>query len=142
VLDTLYAQFGAIIIVLVCGFAVWQGDEPERVGASAYFIAWAAALLVQDDANLQSVQWPIIAIDSLVLCVFAALTWKARRPWAIWAAALQLIGVCAHIATIFDMNVRMVAYYTALAIVGYGVLISLTVAPVCAWQERRVRNMP
>ena len=140
-IDTLYAQLGAIICVLVCGFALWQGDEPERVGASAYFIAWAAALLVQDDANLHSVQWSIMVIDFMMLCVFAALTWKARRGWIIWATAFQLIGVCSHVATIFDMQVSIRAYYTSLAIVGYGVLISLAVGTFWAWMERRARSM-
>ena len=83
--DTLYAQIGTAISLLVVAFAFLKGDEPERVGAGAFALALLASLLLQDDGRLSGPQWSLMVIDTVLLGVYAALAWKSRRSWPVWA---------------------------------------------------------
>jgi hypothetical protein len=139
--DTLYAQIGAIVMVAVGLFAFWKGDEPERVGASAYGFAWFAALLIQADSRLSGTQWAMFALDLVVLAVFGALAWKSRRAWPVWAAALQLVVVMSHIVIAIDLGTPMASFYTVLNLTSYGVLLCLAVGTFWAWQERRAAGL-
>lgn len=139
--DTLSSQIGAAIIVLVGAFAFIKGDEPERIGAGSYLFAWFASLLVQNDAQVYSLQWSMFAIDLIVLIVFAGLCWKAARNWPVWATALQLLAVASHLMVFFDLRPSVAAFYTVLNISSYGVLLCIAVGTFWAWQERRAAGL-
>lgn len=102
--DTLPAQIGAALMILVGMFAFLKGDEPERIGAGAYLLAWFASLLVQKDGQLFDIQWGMFAIDIVVLLVFGAMVWRSRRTWPVWACALQLLAVMSHVMIMVDLR--------------------------------------
>ena len=139
--DTLASQIGAIFMVAVCAFAFLKGDEPERVAAGAFVLAWFASLLAQDDNNINQVQWGVFAIDLVMLLVLGALTWKSRRVWTVWAAACQLIVVTSHIMAMIDIRPAWAAFLTVINLAGYGVLVALAVGTFWAWQERRAAGI-
>jgi hypothetical protein len=139
--DTLSAQIGAVFMVVVCGFAFLKGDEPERIAAGAFVLAWFASLLAQDDSNRYSVQWGVFAIDMVMLVVLGALAWKSRRTWPVWAAACQLMVVTSHIMSLVDLRPSVIAVLTVINLAGYGVLVALTVGTFWAWQDRRAAGI-
>lgn len=139
--DTLYSQIGAVFTGLVILFAFWKGDEPEKIAAGAYGLGWFASMLVQDDGNLYGAQWSMMGIDLVMLGVLGALIWKARRSWAVWATAMQLLVFASHVLMLVDMRPSISAYYFVINLAGYGVLLSIGVGAFWAWQERRAAGL-
>lgn len=139
--DTISSQIGAIAVVLVAGFAFFKGDDTERISAGVYALAWFAATLVQEDIGFLSAQWTVFAIDVAVLAVFVGLTWKAPRSWPVWAAALQLLIVMGHIATLVELRAELGVFVTVINLASYGVLITIAIGTFWAWQERKAAGL-
>lgn len=136
--DTLYSQIGAAVGVMVVTFAFLKGDEPERVGAGAYAIGALASLLVQDDFQLYGPQWGLMIVESVMLVVYAALAWKSRRSWPIWAGGLQSIVVMSHVLTTADARPPIAAFIAVANLASYGVLLALALGVLQAWRDRKV----
>lgn len=140
-IDTLAGQIGAAFMVSACGFAMLKGDEPERLGAGAFMIAWLASLLIQNDSNLYAIPLGLFAIDVVTLMVFIGLAWKSRRAWPIWASGLQLLSVSSHILGMIEVRASLASFYAVMNLAGYGILITLAVGTFWAWQERRAAGI-
>ncbi len=139
--DTLASQIGAAIVVLVCGFAFLKGDEPERIWAGTYMLAWFAGILAQDTTGLYNFNILMMSIDVIMLLVLVGLIWKARRVWPTWAAACQLLIVTSQIVAMTDLRSPASSVITVINLAGYGVLVSLAVGTFWAWQERRAAGL-
>jgi hypothetical protein len=139
--DTLLSQIGFGVVVLVGGLAFLKGDEPERIGAGAYLLAVFVSVLVQDKAALSGPQWGLIAIDTIMMAVYAALAWKSRRAWPVWACALQGLIVMIHLLTLIDLRPSLAAFYAVINLASYGVLLSLAIGTLRAWRDRRLAGL-
>ena len=135
--DTLYSQIGAAIAVAVVAFAFLKGDEPERVGAGAYALSLLASVLVQNDSQLYGPQWGMMAIDAIMLPVYAGLAWKSRRAWPVWASAFQLLIVMSHVMTMVDLRPPMAAFYAVTNLANYGILAAIAFGTFQASRDRR-----
>jgi len=140
VFDTLYSQIGAALGVIVVTFAFLKGDEPERVGGGAYALGALASLLVQNDSQLYGPQWGLMIVETVMLVAWAALAWKSRRSWPIWACAFQSVAVMSHILTTTDMRPPIAAFYAVVNLASYGVLLVLALGVVQAWRDRRAAD--
>jgi len=140
-LDTLPAQIGAAVAVVICAFAFWKGDEPERVGAGAFLLGWLASLLVQADGRLYDTPWGLAAIDAVMLAVFAGLAWKSRRAWPVWACALQSLIVMSHVLTLVDLRPSMAAFIAVNNLASYGILVAIGVGAAQASRARRAAGL-
>lgn len=138
--DTLYSQIGAAFGVIVVTFAFLKGDEPERVGGGAYALGALASLLVQNDSQLYGPQWGLMIVETVMLVAWAALAWKSRRSWPIWACAFQSVAVMSHILTTTDMRPPIAAFYAVVNLASYGVLLVLALGVVQAWRDRRAAD--
>ena len=127
--DTIYSQVGTAISVVVVAFAFLRGDEPERVGGGAFALGLLASLLVQDDSQLYGPQWG--------LSVYAALAWKSRRSWPVWASGLQSLAVMSHVLTMVDPRPPTAAFYAVVNLSSYGILLALALGVHRAWQDAR-----
>ena len=139
--DTLYSQIGTAVAVIVVAFAFLKGDEPERVGAGAYALGLLASLLVQDDSQLYGPQWGLFFIDVILLAVYAALAWKSRRSWPVWASGLQSLAVMSHVLTIVDTRPPSAAFYAVVNLASYGILLSLALGVHRAWRDARAAGL-
>lgn len=136
--DTLYAQIGTAISLVVVAFAFLKGDEPERVGAGAFALALLASLLLQDDSRLSGPQWGLMIIDTVMLGVYAALAWKSRRAWPVWAAGLEALIVMSHLLILVDLRPPLAAFYAVMNLASYGILLAIAAGTLQAWRERRL----
>lgn len=137
-LDTPFEQISSLIVVLACGFGLWLGGRPERIGAGAMLAAWAASVLVQNRTDWTAPQYGFLTVDAILLGVLAVLALRTRRRWPTFAAAFQLLMVGAHVAMILDLSIRSVALITTVAIWSLAVLIALVAGVVFeALPERR-----
>ena len=139
--DTPPAQIGAAITVLVIAFAFLRGDEPERIGAGAYVLAWFASLLVQGDGATRDVQWGLMSIDVIMLGVYAGLAWKIDRAWPVWAAGLQSLIVMSHLLTYVDIRPPLLAFYAVINLASYGILVAIALGVWKAWRDRRAAGL-
>ncbi|GLS00079.1 hypothetical protein GCM10007859_00820 [Brevundimonas denitrificans] len=139
--DTLQTQIGAAITVVVIAFAFLKGDEPERVGGGAYVLAWFASLLMQDDGGGGGVSWGLTATDIVLLCVYAALAWKSRRAWPVWASGLQSLIVMSHLLTFVDIRPPLMAFYAVINVSSYGILLVIAIGTFQAWRERQAAGL-
>ena len=139
--DTLATQVGAVLTLLVVAFAFLKGDEPERIAAGGYVLAWFASLLIQDDGAVGGTQWGLMAIDAIMLAVFIALAWKSERAWPVWTAALQSLTVMSHILSLVDIRPPVSAFYAVINLASTGILLSIAIGTFWAWQERRAAGL-
>ena len=139
--DTLATQVGACLTLLVVAFAFLKGDEPERIAAGGYVLAWFASLLIQDDGAVGGTQWGLMAIDAIMLAVFIALAWKSERAWPVWTAALQSLTVMSHILSLVDIRPPVSAFYAVINLASTGILLSIAIGTFWAWQERRAAGL-
>ncbi|MFN6981108.1 MAG: hypothetical protein ACK4NU_04200 [Brevundimonas sp.] len=134
--NMLYAQIGAIFVVTICLFAFLKGDNPERAGAAAYIVGWFSSLILQQQSPQYSL-YGVFILDVLMLVILCAISWRSRRSWPIWAAALQLLAVTSHVMILTNTKTPIASLYTILNLTGYGVLICIGVGAFWAWQERK-----
>lgn len=139
--DTLYTQIGAIIVVAVLGFAFWKGEEPERIGAGVYLVAWLASMLVQSDSGLYAWQPAIFALDCVILAVLVGLSWKSGRSWPVWASGFQLLVLMGLIVPWLDLRPPAWSYIAVVNLGTYGVLACMAVGTFWVWQERRAAGL-
>jgi hypothetical protein len=125
----------------VGAFAFLKGDEPERIGAGAFLIAWFASLTVQLDMGFTISPWGLFLIDVLLLAVFCGLAWKSRLSWPVWAAALQLLPVMSHIMARVDLRPSEWAFYAVMNLASGGIMVTLVVGTFWAWQERKAAGL-
>ena len=66
--------------MIVCGLALWRGQDDERLAAAATLANWAITLLVSRPLS-GGTQWAVMAVDAvlLVLMVWLALRSFRRR---------------------------------------------------------------
>jgi len=139
--DTLPTQIGAGLTVLVVAFAFLKGDEPERIAAGSYVLAWFASLLVQGDGAAHGTQWGLMGIDVIMIGVYVGLAWKSRRAWPVWATALQSLVVMSHVLTLVDIRPSMAAFVAVINLASLGILLVIAIGTFWAWQERRAAGL-
>jgi hypothetical protein len=135
--DTLYAQVGAVLMVAVSAFAFIKGEDPEKIGAGAYLMAWFATLLLQDELSLYQSGIFLFLVDLAVLAVFIALSWKAKNTWPVWAACLQLLPVLSHVLARLDLRPPAASFYAIQNLASLGILVAIAAGTFWVWQERR-----
>lgn len=140
--NMLYAVIGAVFMLAMALFAFTKGDQPEKNGAGAYLFAWFASLLVQENGpRIGDAPIGVFIIDIILLGVFAALAWRSRRSWPIWAAAIQLVTVMSHILIMTNAHIAPTALYTVMNLNGYLIIGCLIVGTFWAWQNRKAAGI-
>lgn len=140
-MNMLYAMVGAVFMVGMGVFAFLKGDNPERIGAGAYLMAWFASVLTQGGMGASNIPYAMFALDVVVLTVFIGLAWKSRRTWPVWASGLQLLSVMSHILIMIDTRLPITSLYTVMNLNGYLIIACLMVGTFWAWQERRAAGL-
>ena len=63
-MNMLYAMVGAVFMVGMGVFAFLKGDNPERIGAGAYLMAWFASVLTQGGMGASNIPYAMFALGS------------------------------------------------------------------------------
>jgi hypothetical protein len=121
-----------IVAILVCGLAMWRGDQSARWSGAAFLASWVGCLLV-NRRDAYNADYGILAIDVATLAVFAWISMRTRRIWTIVASAFLAIIVASHIAVMIDLRVSLNTLRIGMAIWSYGVLACIAFG---AWAGR------
>ncbi len=111
----LLGQVGLVVMLLVCGWALWRGEKPERLAAAAMIAAWIGTSFVLD-RRFKDIQWATLGVDVALLAVLIGLSLVYRRRWLLGATGFHLLGVATHGAMIIDPTVRATPYIVALGV--------------------------
>lgn len=136
-IDTLYAQIGLAVVVIVVAWTFLAGDEPERIGGGAYGLGLIASMLFQNSSPLAGPVWGLMIVDSVMLAVYIGLSWKSRRLWPVWAAALQALIVMTHLLAFTDLRPPVAAFYAVINLASFGILMALALGAAGSWRDRR-----
>jgi hypothetical protein len=128
------------VFTAVCAFAMWKGDEEERLtGLALAFAAIAAPFL--KDHSWHGIQWGVLTVDVAFFLLILVIAFRSTKFWPLAAAGFQLLGLLTHAAIVLDSGVRAWAYVTAGVIWSYLILTALGVGTWNAWRARRQREV-
>jgi peptidoglycan/LPS O-acetylase OafA/YrhL len=139
-LDTLQAQVAVGFTLGVVAAAFLEGDEPERVGGAACALGLLASLLLQD-RRLHGPSWQLLAVNGVMLVAYAALAWRSRRSWPVWASGLQGLIVMTIVASAADARPPPSAFHAVIDAAGYAILLTLALGVAGARRERRAASL-
>ena len=137
VFDTPRQWFALAFAVIACGYALWKGGKPERIGGAAMLLAWIVQPFAVDTNAWLNPQYAAFATDVPLLAVLVWLALRGDRWWPMWAVAFHFLGMVMAIIIVVDPRVRPLAYMTALGMWSYLTVIALVVG---TWREARRRR--
>ncbi|HEX8639684.1 MAG TPA: hypothetical protein VF704_00865 [Allosphingosinicella sp.] len=107
----LVAAFNALLLV-TCGYAIWQGGKPEQWTAAALLTAAAATLLVHlpRSAHFRSLETEVLLVDLALLALLVAVALKANRYWPLWLSAIHAGTVAVHLAKLANPSLVWPVY--------------------------------
>lgn len=96
------------------------GGRPERAAAVVTMAAFLASAVVSNQ-TWDSLEWRILAIDTIALSVFWIISLTSNRFWPYWVTAFQLITVLVHLQMILSEPLQwaygMLSIYLSIPIV-------------------------
>ncbi len=131
----LLGQAFLALMLLVCGWALWRGDKPERLAAAAMVAAWIGTSFVLD-RRFKDIQWATLGVDFVLLVVLVGLSLVFRRRWLLAASGFHLLGVATHGAMIIDPKVQATPYIVALGVWSCATVASLAVGMAALTRSR------
>jgi hypothetical protein len=137
ILSTPTQQIGAIIMLLVFGYAQWKGGRVERGLAWAMLAAYIATPFAASLTSLFAPRLGVMAVDAVLLAVVLTVALRSDRYWPMAACAFLSIELVMHFTILFDHHVMPKAYIIATHIWSYPVLLSLVFG---AWSADRRRK--
>lgn len=118
------------MLFVICGYALWRGGRPERIGAAINLLASAltTGLRLADATYFAPAEVIVMAIDLAVAAGFYWLGIATIRFWPIWAAGFALADLFMSLVGGLLPGVPLFAYHTGLGIYAYLALGSLALA--------------
>ena len=134
-INLIWMWTGAVLAIVVSGWALWRGRAAERWGAAILLTGWCLSMLMQSHSG-HGPGVAVVVIDTVCLIAFVGLSLWSRRIWTIFMAACQLDAVISHFAVGLSGHIGGWAYITALGIWGgYGLVFALAAGMI--WPARK-----
>ncbi|HMG48740.1 MAG TPA: hypothetical protein VK614_14935 [Allosphingosinicella sp.] len=124
------------LLLLCCGYALWRGGAPERIGGIIFLLATALTVVAASGpaSRFASVEMGIFIVDVATLVALIVLALRAERHWPLWVAGLQIVGTAGHAVKLVDPTVIPRAYAFALAFWSYPMLLILVLG---TWRHQQ-----
>lgn len=123
-----------IVVWMICGLALWQGDRPLRVTAIAFLFFWTISPLV----SFWWLGWnvPLLIID---LNALLALTWISLRWRRLWSTVLVALTFLQFVMPFLAYATHIKRFYwqSAYAVIGWVMLLVMVVAIMLTVRARR-----
>lgn len=127
--DMLGAPVFLTLLLLSCGYALWQGNRDARTVAITCVIATLAThfALTPLRERYSSVEGGVMVVDTMTLLVFVLVALRSDRFWPLWVAGLQLTTAIGHLLKGVHIDLLPQAYGAALRFWSYPILLILIV---------------
>jgi hypothetical protein len=105
------AAYTALLLIVV-GYAIHRGGEPERSGAAVLLWLSFGTFLFRPfiALNYLSIDMGTLIVDLVGLAGFLYLGLKIDRTWTIWACSAQVIAVTGHVVRYMQLQEAPLAY--------------------------------
>ncbi|MFZ0268222.1 hypothetical protein [Caulobacter sp.] len=123
------------LAVLICGLAMWRGDQPARWIGAAFLASWLGSQLI-NQRDSSNADYGLLAIDIATLVVFVWISMRTRRLWTVLVSAFAAIVVASHIAVMIDLRVTINTLKASMAIWSYGILACIAFGTWTAGRRR------
>lgn len=133
-----YILFWAFLL-LICGYAFWQGQAEERIAAGACLGATLITVLniAPPALRYRALDPGQLAIDGAMLFIFVAIALRSHRFWPLWVAGLQLTMSFSHFMKAIDSDLIPRVYAAAAVFWSYPILIIILIG---TWRAHRRRH--
>lgn len=117
------------LLLLSCGYALWQGNRDARIVAATCVLATLATHLAIAPLRerYSSVEEGVLLVDAATLLVFVMVALRSDRFWPLWVAGLQLTTAIGHALKGVHIELLPQAYGAALRFWSYPILLILVV---------------
>lgn len=122
--------------ILICGMAMWRGDQAARWAGAVCLAGWLGSILVYQ-GNAYNADYGVLAIDFISLVAFVWISMRMRRIWTIIVSALTALMVASHVAVMIDLRVTLGTLIIGTAMWSYGVLACIAFGTWAGWRENR-----
>uniref|UniRef100_B0T223 Uncharacterized protein n=1 Tax=Caulobacter sp. (strain K31) TaxID=366602 RepID=B0T223_CAUSK len=136
----IHTLISLIVAVLICGMAMWRGDQAARWTGAICLANWLGSLMVYR-RDAYNADYGILAIDLLTLMAFAWISIRTRRIWTIIASAFLAIIVASQVAVVIDLRVTLGTLLISMAMWSYGVLACIAFGTWASWRARRIGSV-
>ena len=118
-----------LILVVICGYALWLGRFDERATAIICLAATYATGIVLSPLThrYSSIELGVLIVDSAALLAFIYVALRSDRFWPLWVSGLQLTTTMAHFMKAIDPGLVPHAYAAAGRFWCYPILIILAI---------------
>lgn len=137
----LHTYISLILAILVCGLAMWRGDQAVRRAGAVCLAGWLGSILVYRGSAYEA-DYGVLAIDVASLAAFVWISVRMRRIWTVILSAFTALMVASHVAVMIDLRVTLGTLVTGTAIWSYGVLACIAFGTWAAWRERQDGRVP
>jgi hypothetical protein len=127
---------GVTVLICLAVAAFLRGGAEERIVAGA-LVANVAATVVLRDWSMPHLQTDEFVLDVALLALMLTVALKSPKYWPLPAAAFQLLATLMHVAKLVDPGVHQWAYFTAIVIWTYALMVALGVGVWNSWRARR-----
>lgn len=125
--------------ILICGVAIWRGDQAARSAGAVCLAGWLGSILVYR-VNPYSADYGLLAVDVMSLIGFLWISVRMRRIWTVILSACMAIIVASHVAAMIDLRVTIGTLVVGMAMWSYGVLACIAFGTWAGWRERHRRQ--
>lgn len=127
------------LLLAVTGYAAGRGGRSERAAALVLLAGSILTRIALTPAahRFTGFEANALLVDLAVLAGFTVIALRSDRYWPIWLAALQLIGVLAHLAKLADPAMMRTGYAFLAAVWSYPMLALIAFA---TWSRHRLRR--
>ncbi len=117
--------YGALMWAVTV-YAFRRGSWVERTAAAGVVInTYLSVLLVSPkDRAYRQIEVQVAMIDLVLFVIALLMALRSRKYWPLWFAAMQGVGLLAHLAPLVP-GMLPSTYYNAVALWGYPMLIVL-----------------
>jgi hypothetical protein len=128
---------------LCCGYSVVKGGQPERLAAMLMMMATTLSLLVQapEALRFKSVDQGMFVVDVILFLCLVLLSIFATRFWLIWVSAMQMLSVLSHIAILMRPDIIPAAYWYAITLWSYPMLLLLALGSLCCHRRMKTKGV-
>jgi hypothetical protein len=111
----------------------WRlGGDPERRGAQVVLMLLILGLLrtIILGTKLSELDVAGLVLDTCAMAAFVWIALFAWRFWPLWASALQLLAVMAHVTRAFDIPIHPIVYAILRTVPTYMLPLILLIATI------------
>jgi hypothetical protein len=137
------AIFFIIFCILCCGYGIVRGGKPEKIAGTLLLTSAVASVILQlpENFRFRVFDTGMFAVDIVLLGGLLLLAIISNRFWPIWLSAMQLLTVTSHPAILIRPDVIPYAYWKAVTLWSYPMLLLLAWGAFCRHQRMKTKGV-